>query len=335
MLKQDGSVVKAGNDDIQDLSAPVEHEAPVYTDYRQKHVTVPGLRPGEVLEYDLVTTVHTALAPGQFWTEYEFDKNDIVLDEELDLDVPSGRPLELKSKQGMDPKITDANGRRVYHWTSSHLVREDERKDKDKEKAKQEAKEGSDDEHPDIQLTTFSPGRRSDGGTRTWKKTAARRRPKFAPRRKNSPRASPPISTKWRRSTITWLRISATSVCRWEWAATSRTPQATCCTISTATAKTNTRCWRRCSKPRACTPSSVLINSSRKLDPDIPSPSQFDHVITMLPRRAGRIWMDTTSEVAPFRLLAYTLRHKQALVIPADGSAASGRDSRRHADARH
>ena len=95
VLKADGSVVKAGSDDIQDLRAPVEHEAPVYTDYRQKHVTVPGLRPGEVLEYDLVTTVHTALAPGQFWTEYEFDKNDIVLDEDLDLDVPSGRPLEL------------------------------------------------------------------------------------------------------------------------------------------------------------------------------------------------------------------------------------------------
>src|SRR5580692_4638585 len=42
VIKEDGSVVKAGSDDIQDLSAPVEHEAPVYTDYRQKHVTVPG-----------------------------------------------------------------------------------------------------------------------------------------------------------------------------------------------------------------------------------------------------------------------------------------------------
>src|ERR1700691_2393469 len=133
VVKADGSVVKAGDDAVQDLSAPVEHEAPVYTDYRQKHVTVPGLRPGEVLEYDLVTTVHTALAPGQFWTEYEFDKNDIVLDEEIDLDVPSGRPLEMKSKPGMDPKITDANRRRVYHWTNSHLEREDD-KDKDKDK---------------------------------------------------------------------------------------------------------------------------------------------------------------------------------------------------------
>ena len=61
---------------------------------------------------------------------------------------------------------------------------------------------------------------------------------------------------------------------------------------------------------------SVLINSSRKLDPDMPSPSQFDHVITMLPMGNREIWMDTTAEVAPFRLLAYTLRNKQALVIP-------------------
>ncbi len=61
---------------------------------------------------------------------------------------------------------------------------------------------------------------------------------------------------------------------------------------------------------------SVLINSSRKLDPDVPSPSQFDHVITMLPLGKEEVWMDTTSEVAPFRLLSFNLRKKQALVIP-------------------
>jgi tetratricopeptide (TPR) repeat protein len=66
----------------------------------------------------------------------------------------------------------------------------------------------------------------------------------------------------------------------------------------------------------------VLINSSRKLDPDVPSPSQFDHVITMLPMTTPpeEVWMDTTSEVAPFRLLAFSLRDKLALVIPAAGT---------------
>src|SRR5216684_2299915 len=156
VLKEDGSVVKAGDDAVQDLSAPIERDAPVYTDYRQKHITVPGLRPGEVLEYDVVTVIHTPLAAGQFWADYDFDKNNILLDEELDVDVPSDRALKLKNKAGMDPKISEANGRRTYHWTSSHLVREDDEKDKDKNnKDKKKKKRKSDEERPDVQLTTF------------------------------------------------------------------------------------------------------------------------------------------------------------------------------------
>src|SRR5271166_1702005 len=156
VLKQDGSVVKAGDDAVQDLSAPIEREAPVYTDYRQKHITVPGLRPGEVLEYDMVTVIHTPLAAGQFWAEYEFDKNNINLDEELNVDVPSDRELKLKSKPGMDPKITEANGRRTYHWTSSHLEREDDQKDKDRDKDKdKKKKKKADQQQHDVQLTTF------------------------------------------------------------------------------------------------------------------------------------------------------------------------------------
>src|ERR1700720_3887885 len=136
VIKADGNVVKAGEDAVQDLSAPLEQQAPVYTDYRQKHITVPGLRPGEVLEYHIVTVIHTALAPGQFWADYEFDKNNITLDEEVDVDVPSARPIKLKNKPGMDPKISEEQGRRHYHWTSSHLEREDDQKDKEKAKDK-------------------------------------------------------------------------------------------------------------------------------------------------------------------------------------------------------
>src|SRR5580698_2218653 len=150
VVKADGTIVKAGDDAVQDLSAPVEHEAPVYTDYRQKHITVPGLRPGEVLEYDMVTVIHTALAAGQFWADYNFDKNNIDLDEELDLDVPADRPLKLKSKPGMDPKISEANGRRVYHWTSTLLEREDDSKDTEKEKERKRKKKLADEEHPDV-----------------------------------------------------------------------------------------------------------------------------------------------------------------------------------------
>ncbi len=62
----------------------------------------------------------------------------------------------------------------------------------------------------------------------------------------------------------------------------------------------------------------ALINPNRKLDPDVPSPSQFNHVISVVPSGGKFIWLDTTPEVAPYELLLVTLRDKQALVIPTD-----------------
>src|SRR5271168_313787 len=79
VLKADGSTVTAPMDAVQDLSAPLQKEAPMYTDFRQKHITVPGLRPGDTLEYDIQDITVTPLAPGQFWMEYDFQKDWIVL----------------------------------------------------------------------------------------------------------------------------------------------------------------------------------------------------------------------------------------------------------------
>jgi hypothetical protein len=70
--KADGTVVNAAVSDIQDLTAPVAREAPVYTDLKQKHVTVPGLRPGDVLEYHVVWNISTPLAQNQFSIEHYF-----------------------------------------------------------------------------------------------------------------------------------------------------------------------------------------------------------------------------------------------------------------------
>src|SRR6185437_5486755 len=152
ILNPDGTTVAATPDAVQDLSIPLEKEAPVYTDYRQKHVTVPGIRPGVVLEYDFVTVTHTALAPGQFWMQYDFSQSGTVLGEELIVDIPKERKVTLKTKPGNDPKISDANGRRVYTWTGSHVDKTD---DELKKEAKDKKKKPKDPEYPAIQMTTF------------------------------------------------------------------------------------------------------------------------------------------------------------------------------------
>src|SRR3984957_19050720 len=62
----------------------------------------------------------------------------------------------------------------------------------------------------------------------------------------------------------------------------------------------------------------VLIDSSRQIDVDIPSPSQFDHVITAARVGGSLIWLDTTPEVTPYGLLLYQLRNKEAVLASDD-----------------
>jgi tetratricopeptide (TPR) repeat protein/transglutaminase-like putative cysteine protease len=324
VIKADGSVVKAGDDAVQDLSAPVEQQAPVYTDYRQKHITVPGLRPGEVLEYDMITVIHTPLAAGQFWADYDFDKTNIMLDEELDVDVPADRPLKLKNKPGIDPKITDDNGRRIYHWTSSHLEREDDAKDKDKDKDKDKKKKKKrpDDDRPDVQLTTFV----------SWEQIGRWYASLEKDRRAPSPevRAKADELTKGLNGQMDKVEGLYDYVAKnFRYVSLSLglgryQPHSATDVLHDqyGDCKDKHTLLASLLEAEGLHASSVLINSSRKLDPDVPSPSQFDHVITMLPMTNPNqeVWMDTTSEVAPFRLLAFSLRNKLALVIPADGS---------------
>src|SRR5438094_1563254 len=96
VMKSDGTIVTASADAVQDLSSAVQHDAPVYTDTREKHITVPGLRTGDVLELSLGTIIRTPLARGSFWTEHDFPRTGIVLDEQLRIDVPVERQITVK-----------------------------------------------------------------------------------------------------------------------------------------------------------------------------------------------------------------------------------------------
>src|SRR5215510_3345957 len=116
--KPDGSEVKAQASAAQDLTAPISREAPVYTDLRQKHVTVPGLRPGDTLEYRVIWRITTPLAPNHFWLEHNFLKGSwITLDERLEIDIPQDIVgVKLKTEAGLDPVVKEQDGRRVYSW---------------------------------------------------------------------------------------------------------------------------------------------------------------------------------------------------------------------------
>lgn len=318
VLKANGSTITAQPDAVQDLSIPLEREAPVYTDYRQKHVTVPGLRPGDELEFDFVTVTFAPLAPNQFWMEHYFAEAGTVLDEQLEVDVPKDRKIKLKTKPGTDPKITESNGRRVYLWTSSHVDKDEDDKKKDKDKDEKPKKKEP--EAPPVQMTTFESweqlGRWYAGLEKDRREPNSEIRAKATELTKGKTTDLDKIEALYDYVATNFRYISLSfGVGRFQ-------PHAAADVMHNEYGDCKDKHTLLASLLQASgyQASSVLINSARKLDPDIPSPSQFDHVFTMLPLGKEEVWMDTTTEVAPFRLLASVLRKKQALIIPADGT---------------
>jgi tetratricopeptide (TPR) repeat protein/transglutaminase-like putative cysteine protease len=319
VIKPDGSVVTAGADAVQELSEPIQRIAPIYTDYREKHVTVPGLRPGDTLEYETVVVIHTALAPGQFWTQYEFQKSAIVLDEQLEIDVPAARAVKLKTKPGTDAKVTEEGGRRIYRWSSSHLVREDDDKAKDEDPLKKKKKKKPEDEIPAVQLTSFASweevGRWYAGLEKDRRVPSAAVRAQAEELTKGLPTDIAKIEALYDYTAKNFRYVSLSlGMGRYQ-------PHAAEEVLHNqyGDCKDKNTLLVSLLEAEGIHASSVMINSARKLDPDVPSPSQFNHLITMVPSGKEEIWMDTTTEVAPFRLLTYSLRKKQALVIPENG----------------
>lgn len=318
--KADGSVVTASADAVQDLTGPVAREAPVYTDFHQKHLSVPGLRPGDTLEYDVVTVITKATAPNQFWMSHDFDKSSIVLNEELEVNIPKSRKVKLKSKAEFDPTIRDEGDRKIYHWTSQHLERDDDDKKTDaKEKKKKRRKAIRDAEQPAVQMTTFT----------SWEEVGQWYESLETGRRTPSPEMKAKAAQLIAGKTTDLEKVEA----MYDYVG----PNFRYVSLSLglgryqphAASEVFANQYGDCKDKHTLLAgmleaigfhaSSVLINSSRKLDADVPSPAQFDHVISMLPLNGEQVWMDTTAEIAPFRLLAFQLRDKQALLVPPDG----------------
>ncbi len=322
--KADGTIVNATTADIQDLSAPLAREAPVYTDLRQKHITVPGLRPGDLLEYHLVWNMHTPLAQNHFWVEHDFvTRGPIVLNDELTVNIPAASKIKLKTESGYEPAIKDQNDRRLYTWKKSKLVRDSDEDEKAKEKNEdEEADERDPDEiRPHVQLTTFQ----------SWDEVgqwyAALQRDRVVPDEKIKVKAEEVIrgrTTEKEKVTALYeyvaknFRYVSLSLGQGRYqphaAADVMSNQYGDCKdkhtlLASMLAATGLRGYP------------VLINSTRKLDVDIPSPGQFDHVITAIPLANETLWGDTTAEIAPVGLLSPRLRNKQGLMVPTAGPA--------------
>lgn len=304
--KPDGAVVTTPAENIQDMPADVTREAPFYSDLRQKHVAVRGLGTGDTLEYEIRSLLHTPLVPGHFWMAHDFAKSDIVLDERLEVSVPRDRQVKVRSTK-VQATVREESDRRLYLWKTAHLERKTEEEGKTVPTQLPP---------PDVQLTTFQSfeevGRWYDSLQRERVEPTPEIRAKAAELVKGATSETEKLQAIYNYVALKFRYIGiAFGIGRYQ-------PHAAADVLANqyGDCKDKHTLLAALLKAAGFTAYPALINSSRKIDPDVPSPSQFDHVISAIPQSNGFLWLDTTTEVAPFGLLLFNLRDKDALVIP-------------------
>ncbi len=307
--KADGTVVPTPSDTFQDMAADVTREAPFYSDVREKHVAVKGLGVGDVIEYQHTSRLQKPLAPGQFWGSYAFTRDSIVLTEQLEIDVPRDRAVKLKSVI-VPPTVAEHDKYRVYTWNSSNL--KIEAKD-DNRLANQQARGRF--PAPDILFSSFQSWDEVGkwyGGLQTDRvKPSPEVQAKAAELSKGdaTDEAKTAAIYKYVSTEFRYIGI-AFGIGRYQ-------PH----TAAEVLANQYGDCKDKHTLLAALLAADgikaypALINSSHEIDPDVPSPGQFDHVIGVVPQGDKLLWLDSTPEVSPLGYLVGPLRDKSALLI--------------------
>ena len=307
--KPDGQVVVTPESTAQDFAPDVLKEAPMYSDYRQRHISVAALQPGDTLEYRTVTRVLTPLAAGNFWYEYTFPKGVVVNEDRLEIDIPKSREVKLKTPT-RKPEIQETGNRRVYTWVVKDIQPE---RDKDKDEA-------DEDTGPDVQMTTFTDWKQVAQwyaklqGERATVDDSVRKKAEGLTKGADTPTEKARRLYDFVARNVRYVSISL-GIGRYQPHSASDVLQS-----GYGDCKDKHTLLSALLRAEGIQSYPVLIGSSRKLDVDVPSPAQFDHVITAarLGTGTGLTWLDTTPEVTPFGLILYQLRNKQAVVASED-----------------
>lgn len=308
VLKPDGSIVNTPPADVQDVTDEVSREAPVYSDYHEKHVPVKGLSPGDVLEYQYIVRTKKPLVPREFWFQYDFNTIATVLDQELDVSVPKRRDVIVKSRT-VQPTLVAAGNRKIYAWKASNLETH------------------ADDEFmwpappPAVQVTSF----RSWEEVGEWWNNLEQSQMAITPeiRAKAAELARGAASDDAKLKAIydyvaTQFRYISISfgIGRYQ-----PHPASQVLNNEYGDCKDKHTLFATLLKAAGIQAFPALMSAGREIDPDVPSPGQFDHVVSVIPLGKSQVWADTTAEVAPIGYLATDLRGKRALLVSTSAPA--------------
>jgi tetratricopeptide (TPR) repeat protein len=320
--RPDGTIIATPASDAQELPAEVTREAPFYSDLKEEQIPIRSLREGDHLEYKIRIVRTRAEAPGHFWGEDSFFKPSsgiVILSEDFELHVPKASFVQVWSPT-LKSERADTDDEQVYKWHSSQLLPVAGKTANALLLLDKEAEDGEP-KLPQIAWTNFHTWAevgawyRSMEGNRVEPDDTIRAKVKELTSDKLTPDAKAQALYGYDSAQVRYIGV-AFGIGRYQ-------PHEASEILSNQYGDCKDKHTLLASMLQAAGISSdaVLIGAGIAFNEAVPSPGAFNHAITLAHIDGKPVWLDATSELAPYRLLNPLLRGKKALVIPLDGEA--------------
>jgi tetratricopeptide (TPR) repeat protein len=321
----DGSVDATPATDAQELPTEVTREAPFYSDLKEEQIPIRSLREGDHLEYKVRIVRTKPEAPGHFWgNESLFTPSSgfVVLSEVVELHVPKTAYVQVWSPK-YKSTLTQTADESVYRWQSAQLEPVAGKEKNALLLMDNNPTLGTNDDPklPHIAWTNFH----------TWTEVGAWYRGLEGARTEPNDDIKARVTTLIAGKTTEEEKIRAIygfvgSQVRYiavEFGIGHAQPHEAGDVLNNQYGDCKDKATLLTSMLSAAgiTADAVLIGAGVAFNEAVPSPGSFNHVITLAHVDDKPVWLDSTAEVAPYRLLNPIIRGKQTLVVPLVGDA--------------
>ncbi len=304
--KPDGTIVETPVSDVQDQPAQATQAAPMYSDQHLKQLPVRSLAVGDTLEFETKVTQKLAEVPGEFWNVESFGVGLVYLDRRIELHVPKSKVVTVYSPKN-PPETLESADERVYRWKGAQLRRSNAKEEDDTPQGKT----------PPIAWTTF-PSWEAVG---VWYQSLIAGRDDVTP----ALQAKADELTAGAKTDVEKVRRLYEYVSQHNHYlgvdfGVGRYQPHTAMEVLTnqyGDCKDKHTLLAALLRAEGFHPSAVLIGEGIEMNEKVPMPGAFNHLITLLDVDGVPVWLDATTEVAPYRVLLPNLRDKEALVVPA------------------
>lgn len=330
--RPDGSVTETPGSGVIEQPTAVTREAPFYSDQKEAQLPVKNLQVGDTLEWQVRVVRTKAEALNQFWGAETFLSGyGVVLEQSIELRVPAaGKTIvwtnpELKLK----PTETTSGERKIYRWETSALMpttgpEADAEKKAKKTRLLTPAEEADAElgKLPSVAWSTFQ----------SWAEVGAWYRGLMATR------ALPDEEIKAEANELTAGKTTDEEKAKALYAYVSAKiryigvafgigryqPHIAADVLHNQYGDCKDKALLLTSLLTAVgVPSdAVLVGAGIRFNEAVPSPGAFNHLITRLRVSGQEVWLDSTEEIAPYKMMYYGLRDHEALVVPSAGDAA-------------